>query len=397
MPIPSFKHFGSALQISLALSGIFLSSVHHQAFAYTGCPFAPVKDARFNISTYSPANGEVFTAPRGGKLAIPVKSLVKITLSPKMSAECEREHFSPGAYAAVDGSSIGGNWNAETGLLEATANLGPGTYRINANGTVRISGPYTHSGDAVIIKVLEGPPAPAYGPVLGNIDGIINENGRPFLSGWTCDKNLASSIDLHLYVGGGAGAPGAGFGLSAPANLMREAAVSGVCGTNGIGHGFKIDLSGLQAQHGGKGIYVYGISATGGGNSTLNGSGNFNIPVQTAVLGNIDGLSNNNGRTYLQGWACDKNMARSIDVHMYVGGPVGSGQLLHAFKAEGAREAAVGQVCGTNGVGHGFSVDVSNFSAQHAGKPIYLYGISTSGGANAAIGNAGNFAIPAGR
>lgn len=121
-------------------------------------------------------------------------------------------------------------------------------------------------------------------------------------------------------------------------------------------------------------------------------------PSSGPIQGNIDGFANStDGRRYLQGWACDKNVARSIDLHMYVGGPAGSGQLVAASNASGAREAAVGQVCGTNGVGHGFSFDVTALSAQHAGKPIYIYGISTSGGANLAIGNSGSFSIPAAR
>lgn len=388
------RRFGFAL----AIGGSLVFS--NQAFAQT-CPIVQgTFSHNFNFSMITPSNGQVFTAPNGGKAEVQLKANARLwtSMDSFMSAACVFNYYHPSASVAIDGSPGYGYWDYNTGLISGKASLRPGTYSVGPYGFTNLfnQAPVKRYGDTITIKVVEAPPGP--GPIQGNIDGISMNNGRPILNGWACDKNVATPIEVHVYMGAASGNAGASYGTATRTSILREAAVSSVCGTKGVAHGFAIDLSGLQAAHAGKSIFVHGISTSGGNNLAIAGSGNFKLPSNLGpIQGNIDGFSSANGRTYLQGWACDKNVAKSIDVHVYVGGAAGSGQLATSLSANANREAAVSQACGTNGVGHGFSIDVTNVPAQFVGKPIYIHGISTSGGDNALIGNSGTFQVPASR
>lgn len=111
------------------------------------------------------------------------------------------------------------------------------------------------------------------------------------------------------------------------------------------------------------------------------------------VIGVADGFSGD-GNTF-SGWACDKHMAKSVDVHFYLDARAGLGGIGPLVKtANLPREAAVGLACGTSGVPHGWSVDVTPYRAAYAGRTIYVYGISVSGGPNLELVNSGMFTIP---
>ncbi len=110
------------------------------------------------------------------------------------------------------------------------------------------------------------------------------------------------------------------------------------------------------------------------------------------VTGWVDGIFNG-GNTF-SGWACDKNVARSIDVHFYLDGPAGSGIGPLVVTANVAREEGVAVACSTVGVAHGWSVDLTPYRAQYPGRRIFVHGISASGGPNLEIGQSGAFAIP---
>ena len=111
------------------------------------------------------------------------------------------------------------------------------------------------------------------------------------------------------------------------------------------------------------------------------------------IMGWADGFSNG-GNTF-SGWACDKNVGRSIDVHLYLDAPPGQGGIGPlVITANQPREEAVGQVCSTRSIAHGWSVDVTPYRAQYAGRRVFVYGISTSGGPNLDLNNSGAFTIP---
>lgn len=109
------------------------------------------------------------------------------------------------------------------------------------------------------------------------------------------------------------------------------------------------------------------------------------------VLGWVEGFSGNT----LSGWACDKNVAKSIDVHFYLDAPAGGGGIGPlGLVANLPRERAVGLACGTSGIAHGWSVDATPYRAAYAGKRIFVHGLSTSGGPNPELNNSGVFTIP---
>jgi hypothetical protein len=67
------------------------------------------------------------------------------------------------------------------------------------------------------------------------------------------------------------------------------------------------------------------------------------------------------------------NPAASIDVHLYVGGPAGSGAQIYGVKANKTHEGAVTQACG-GGAAHRFAFNIPNWQ-QRRGQPVYAYGI----------------------
>lgn len=115
--------------------------------------------------------------------------------------------------------------------------------------------------------------------IYGNIDGLSNG----MLLGWACSTRLNQSIDVHLYVGGPAGT-GTGVGAYT-ANRSSEPGVAAACMNSGSAYRFEIPITQqMVTQHGGKSIYIHGISPVGAGNLTIAGSGAFNIPSNQAPV-----------------------------------------------------------------------------------------------------------------
>lgn len=118
----------------------------------------------------------------------------------------------------------------------------------------------------------------------------------------------------------------------------------------------------------------------------------LNLEGQGKIRGHIDTVSISGGTRYVAGWACDWGVGQSIDVHVYGNGAYGAGgTMIAAGVANKASEAAVSNVCGTSGVPHRFNVAIS---AAHAGKSVWVHGISKSGNWNLTIDNSGKFFVP---
>lgn len=115
-------------------------------------------------------------------------------------------------------------------------------------------------------------------------------------------------------------------------------------------------------------------------------------PTAGPVVGWVEGFT---GNTF-HGWACDKNVGASIDVHFYLDQPAGVpgavGPLV--VKANVTREAAVARSCQSWILEHGWTVDVTPYKAAYAGRTIFVYGLSVSGGSNLELGNSRTFTIP---
>ncbi|WP_375592159.1 hypothetical protein [Chitiniphilus eburneus] len=113
------------------------------------------------------------------------------------------------------------------------------------------------------------------------------------------------------------------------------------------------------------------------------------------VTGWVDGVYKDaSGIPTVYGWACQQRVARSIDVHIYLGGAYPAGTMVTGGPANVPAEAAVSAACSTSGVAHRFSYPIYNWRS-YPGQPVYVHGISTTGGNNPLIGNSGTFVIPA--
>lgn len=114
--------------------------------------------------------------------------------------------------------------------------------------------------------------------VIGNIDGVAgNGAGGYNVRGWACSTGQDAPIEVHLYAGGG-WPTGTGLG-GFQANQGSEPAVAAACAAQGSAYRFQISLSdAMRDQHGGKAIYIHGISPAQNGNPLIGASGIYLIP-----------------------------------------------------------------------------------------------------------------------
>lgn len=114
------------------------------------------------------------------------------------------------------------------------------------------------------------------------------------------------------------------------------------------------------------------------------------------IIGDINGIKADSSGPYLWGWACDKGYNTSITIHLYVGGPSGTGKAIKSLVASESGEAAINQACQTSGVAHRFKIPLSSdIQRAYAGQPIYIHGIAPSKTGNLLISRSGQFVIPA--
>jgi cell migration-inducing and hyaluronan-binding protein len=240
-------------------------------------------------------------------------------------------------------------------------------------------------------------PARAAAAIIGVLGPIERSAGSQFITGWACDSGVASSVSVHVYAGSGAGT----FITAATANVANEPAVNSACGTPaGTAHRFRIPISNqMVTAHGGKPLFLYGISLTGGANAALSGSGQLTVPTQQwGVIGNIDGLVTTSTGYQLNGWACDAGASQSISVHVYVGGAAGApgAQILTTGVANNTTEPGVNGACSTvGGTAHRFALPITAAMVNaHYLKPIHVHGISVTGGQNVTINGSGAVNMP---
>lgn len=259
--------------------------------------------------------------------------------------------------------------------------------------------------------------------IKGHIDGVPGtyRASGTFISGWACQSERTQSINVHVYLGGAAGRGGKilkGF----RANTRSETAVAAACQSTGKAYRFRIPISEAEArEHGGKSIYIHGISIAGTGNLLINRSGQFKVPtlpatppptrppskpptprptraptITTVVKGTIDGPSGTIGSSYsINGWACQTGFTQSIRIHVYLGGRAGQGQFFRNILANRGSELAVANACQSTGTAYRFRIPISEAEAsQHGGKAVFVHGISVAGTGNLLINRSGQFTIP---
>ena len=140
-------------------------------------------------------------------------------------------------------------------------------------------------------------------------------------------------------------------------------------------------------------LHGFDTSNTAGDSPTVN----FTIATLGPIVGNVDGVYyDTTSMPMLEGWACDKNVAASVNVAIYAGGPSGTGTQIGTVTANLASEAAIGTTCGTGGANYRWSFPLSSLVASRAGQTLYVYGISAqNGGAQTLLANSGNVNVPA--
>jgi hypothetical protein len=128
-------------------------------------------------------------------------------------------------------------------------------------------------------------------------------------------------------------------------------------------------------------------------------TGTSSLYASNPVIGIIDGVSRDsmyNPYHHVSGWACAYGLPNSIAVHVYAGGPAGTGQFVTAVTANATSDQYVAAACGSTGTAYRFSIPLDSFLPAHYGKTIYIHGISPNGGPNSLIGNSGSFTFPDG-
>lgn len=117
-------------------------------------------------------------------------------------------------------------------------------------------------------------------------------------------------------------------------------------------------------------------------------------PPRTIYASRVIGdLAVANGAIF--GWACSTYVGGSIPVHVYFGGPAGSGFGYGEFIANIASEAAVNNQCKGGGTAYRFNVPITHAMVRdHGGKKVYVHGISPLVDAHLLISNSGNYALP---
>ncbi|QBG91778.1 RHS repeat-associated core domain-containing protein [Xanthomonas oryzae] len=223
--------------------------------------------------------------------------------------------------------------------------------------------------------------------IKGGIDGV----SYTAISGWACSTNLNRSIDVHMYLGGPAGS--GTFAVATTASLPSDSGIASACSASGSNYRFSFPIDeNFIIQNGGKAIYIHGLSPVGASNDTISGSGAVAVPA-SVIKGRIEGIQDNKA---IVGWACSAGLRRSIDVHMYAGGPAGSGTIAAIASANLASEPGVASACSSSGSNYRFSIPVTeDLIRSQGGKPFYIHGISPVGRDNSLIDGSGALSIPA--
>lgn len=100
-------------------------------------------------------------------------------------------------------------------------------------------------------------------------------------------------------------------------------------------------------------------------------------------IGTLDVIRDGIGQFYVAGWAFDPDAtSQSLDIHIYVGGPAGSGAEGYAIKANGYRDDVNGayEISGN----HGYDAWIA--TSKTGTLPIYAYAVNTGQGENGLIG-----------
>lgn len=211
---------------------------------------------------------------------------------------------------------------------------------------------------------------------VGVVDTVEGGIRKIKVRGWAYDpESPDSSIDVHVYVGGPVGSGAPGYPFNANQSRPDVGNAYGVGNNHGFSGTIETDLSGKQT------LYFYALDAKGQG-SVCFGTKTVNISESQSPIGIVDLAEGGTDSIKVAGWAYDPdNQGQTTNIHIYAGGPAGTGKILTGIRADKERKDV-----GTSGVGdyHGFSEEIAT---DLTGKQtLYFYAIDTNGNAHSMIG-----------
>lgn len=118
--------------------------------------------------------------------------------------------------------------------------------------------------------------------------------------------------------------------------------------------------------------------------------------TNSSLLGSITGVRiDGSNKPQLVGWVCQPGVSQALNYQVFLDAPTAQtgGQPLVSGTAALTTEpdnAAIQSQCGTPGVGHHFNVDLSAYTAQFAGRALYVQGTAYSGGGTVVLPCADN-------
>jgi len=227
----------------------------------------------------------------------------------------------------------------------------------------------------------------------GWIDGGYWANGQFNINGWACDSASSQPVMVSVVD------PRNGMVIaSAMANNPSEPGVGAACGAPWATNlRFSVAIAApTEEALIGRPIQVQAYSNLSWRWFRLANWGAISYPDNT-IRGYIDSAFDGGGQVVLAGWGCALGVAQSIWVHVYAGGPAGSGQWVTAGVANQANEWAVLQACGVGYGAYRFNLAVPfgpEVMMQLGGLKIYVHGISPIGGSNRLLNYSGLFSLP---
>jgi len=183
------------------------------------------------------------------------------------------------------------------------------------------------------------------------------------VAGWALDPDVTTSIAVHVYVDGAAVAA-----LTADRPRPDVNAVYG----RGTNRGYDAFVDASTGTHN---VCLYAIDGNGGTNVLL-GCRSVTV-VNNTPFGSIDLVQASGPNTIdVAGWALDQDVARPINVHVYV-----DGSAVAAVTAANPRPDV--QAVFGFGANHGYGVTVQASPGTHN---VCVYAIDATGGTNPLLG-----------
>ena len=232
----------------------------------------------------------------------------------------------------------------------------------------------------------------------GWIDGGYWANNQFYVSGWACDYGSPWSVMVTVID------PYTGEGFAGGvADQWSEPAVADACGIPGYSNfRFAIPMPGWKEET----LIGQGMAVVATSNYTdyegspyrayLADSWSIAYP-DNRIHGWIDVVSSANDQVTIAGWSCTAGVEQSVWVHVYAGGPAGSGQWVTAALANGWSEPAVAADCNVSSGAYRYHIVVPfgpEQMMQMGGLKVYVHGISLVGSENLLLGNSGAFSLP---